>query len=257
MKRVVLSILALVLMCTPAISAQELTGREILDQLNFSTILSGSGSAQITMITENAKGAQRSYSLQVYVRMDEEEGDAQFLEYLAPADVRGTKFLSLRPKDGESQMWLYLPALGRERRIAAHMTGDSFMGTDFTYDEIGGNFGYEDDYAAERLPDQVEQGLDCYVLELTAAGPGALYPNVRMWVWKEEMVPVKMEFHASGDTVAKTLTLSRFQLVSGELIPHYVVMANNIQGTRTILELAQVSQDEVDPEIFTVRNLRR
>ena len=56
--------------------------------------------------------------------------------------------------------------------------------------------------------------------------------------------------------MAKTLTLSRFQLVSGELIPH-VVMANNIQGTRTILELAQVSQDEVDPEIFTVRNLRR
>ena len=160
-------------------------------------------------------------------------------------------------KRRESQMWLYLPALGRERRIAAHMTGDSFMGTDFTYDEIGGNFGYEDDYAAERLPDQVEQGLDCYVLELTAAGPGALYPKVRMWVWKEEMVPVKMEFHASGDTLAKTLTLSRFQLVSGELIPHYVVMANNIQGTRTILELAQVSQDEVDPEIFTVRNLRR
>ena len=55
------------------------------------------------MITENAKGAQRSFSLKVYVQMDE-EGDAQFLEYLAPADVRGTKFLSVKPKDGESQM---------------------------------------------------------------------------------------------------------------------------------------------------------
>jgi len=32
-------------------------------------------------------------------------------------------------------MWLYLPAIGRERRIASHMTGDSFMGTDFTYEE--------------------------------------------------------------------------------------------------------------------------
>jgi len=54
------------------------------------------------MITENAKGAQRSYELQVYVRMDE-EGDAQFLEYLAPGDVRGTKFLSLKPKDGKAR----------------------------------------------------------------------------------------------------------------------------------------------------------
>ena len=42
--------------------------------------------------------------------------------------------------------------------------------------------------------------------ELTAAEPGALYPKVRMWVWKEEMVPVKMEFYTSGDTLAKTLT---------------------------------------------------
>ncbi|HPT83363.1 MAG TPA: outer membrane lipoprotein-sorting protein [Limnochordia bacterium] len=256
MKRVFVLVLAVVLAVGAAAAAQSPTGQEILDELNFRTIMSGSGSAQITMITENAKGAQRSYSLRVYVKMDE-EGDAQFLEYLAPADVRGTKFLSIKPKDGESQMWLYLPALGRERRIASHMTSDSFMGTDFTYDEIGGNFDYEADYTVQRLQDQVEQGVDCYVLELQAKNSGALYAKVRMWVWKEQMVPVKIEFYSSGDTLTKTLLLDDFQNVSGELIPHKVIMASNAQGTRTILELAQVSQEAVDPDIFTVRNLRR
>ncbi len=256
MKRVFLLALTLLLAVSSTVCAQSPTGQEILDELSFRTILSGSGSAELTMITENAKGAQRSYSLRVYVNLDD-EGDAQFLEYLAPADVRGTKFLSLNPKDGESQMWLYMPALGRERRIAAHMTGDSFMGTDFTYDEIGGNFDYEDDYAVQRLQDQAEQGVDCYVLELTAKGSEAPYHKVRMWVWKEQMVPVKIEFYTSGDALSKTLTLSDFKPVAGELIPHHVIMANNAQGTRTILELAAVSQEEVDAEIFTLRNLRR
>jgi outer membrane lipoprotein-sorting protein len=256
MKRVTMLVLAALLVVSGAALAQSPTGREILDELTFSTILSGSGSAELTMITENAKGAQRSYSLKIYVQMND-EGDAQFLEYLAPADVRGTKFLSIKPTDGENQMWLYLPALGRERRIAAHMTGDSFMGTDFTYDEISFNFDYEEDYGVQRLQDQREQGVDCYLLELTAQGSGALYSKVRMWVWKDKMVPVKVEFYGANDALAKTLTLSDFQLVSGELIPHNVVMADNIQGTRTILELTKVSQEAVDPDVFTVRNLRR
>ena len=59
------------------------------------------------------------------------------------------------------------------------------------------------------------------------------------------------------ENLTKTLTLSDFQLVSGELIPHHVVMANNVQGTRTILELQDVSQEDVSPDVFTVRNLRR
>ena len=71
------------------------------------------------------------------------------------------------------------------------------------------------------------------------------------------MVPVKIEFYGSGECFNQDLTLSDFQLVSGELIPHRVVMANNMEGTRTILELTKVSQEEVSPDIFTVRNLRR
>lgn len=255
MKRTLLIVLALLLTASAGISARELTGEEILDQLKFNTILTGSGRAQLTMITENAKGAQRSYSLEIFLKMGE-DGDAQFLEYLAPADVRGTKFLSLNPKEGENQMWLYLPALGRERRIAAHMTGDSFMGTDFTYEEIGGSFDYQDDYGVKRLADQVEQGVDCYLLELTAKGDQALYEKVQLWVWQAELVPVKIEFYRGGQ-LAKTLTLSEFKQISGELIPHEVVMADNVQGTKTILQITEVSQEEVADEIFTVRNLRR
>ncbi len=257
MKRTLVIMLALLLTAaSAAVSAQELTGQQIIDDLGFDSILTGSGTAELTLITENARGAQRTYSVRVYLKTDD-AGDKQFLEYLAPADVRGTKFLSINEEGQESQMWLYMPALGRERRIASHMTGDSFMGTDFTYEEIGGGFNYDKDYAAKRLADEQVQGLECYVLELTAAEPDALYEKIVMWVWIEKMVPVKLQFYSGGEVLAKTLAMDQFQLVSGELIPHHLVMADEVQGTRTILEITELSQAEVSDDVFTVRNLRR
>ena len=76
-----------------------------MDELSFDTILSGSGTAELTMITYNAWGAQREYTVRVYLRSDD-GGDQQFLEYLAPADVRGTKFLSINEPGQDDQMWL-------------------------------------------------------------------------------------------------------------------------------------------------------
>lgn len=258
MKRTLVILLVLVLTVTSGgvVWAQQLTGQQILDDLNFDTILSGSGTAELTLITENARGAQRDYSVRVYLKSDE-AGDRQFLEYLAPADVRGTKFLSINDQGQENQMWLYMPALGRERRVAAHMTGDSFMGTDFTYDEIGGGFNYDEDYTVERLGNEELAGVDCYVLALTASSSEALYGKIQMWVWIDEMVPLKIQFFGPGGTLAKTLTMDNFKLVSGNLIPHDLVMSNDVQGTRTILEITEMSQEDVSDDIFTVRNLRR
>jgi hypothetical protein len=137
------------------------------------------------------------------------------------------------------------------------MTGDSFMGTDFTYEEIGGGFNYSEEYKAKRLDDEREAGRDCYVLELTSAGSDPLYEKIQMWVWQEEMVPVKLQFFDSGDILLKTLTMNSYQPVSGDLIPHELIMADNVKGTRTILTIAELSQEDVSDDVFTVRNLRR
>ncbi|MDD2431450.1 MAG: outer membrane lipoprotein-sorting protein [Firmicutes bacterium] len=256
MKKGLLILLSLVLVFGVGVRAEELTGQQILDDLSFSSVLSGSGSAELTMITENAKGAQRKFSLRVFLK-SEEGADKQFLEYLAPADVRGTKFLSIHEKGQEDQMWLYLPALGRERRIASHMTKDSFMGTDFTFDEIGGNFARDNDYTVQRLLDQQEQDVNCYVLDLTAQNQSAAYAKIKMWVWKKELVPVRVEFFGLGNSLTKTLTLSAFKPVSGDMIPHSVIMEDNVKGTRTLLEIASLTQEALEDDVFTVRYLRR
>lgn len=255
-KKAALLIALFLVLGVHTVSAASLTGQEVLEGLELSSALSGSGRAEISMITENEKGIQRNYSLRVY-RQHEDENEKQLLEYLAPADIRGTKFLSINEKNEENQMWLYLPAMGRERRIAAHMTGDSFMGTDFTYEEIGGELPYEDDYSAERLEDETIEGYDCYVLDLTPKRADVSYERVKMWVWKDEMIPVRIEFWNPADVLKKTLTLGDFRDVEGDLMPHHLIMADNTAGTRTIIEITETSREGISDDLFTLRYLRR
>ncbi|HHU60637.1 MAG TPA: outer membrane lipoprotein-sorting protein, partial [Natronincola sp.] len=67
----------------------------------------------------------------------------------------------------------------------------------------------------------------------------------------------KVEFYDQGTEPLKTLTLSDFHIVSDELIPHNIIMADHSKGTKTYLQIDSVSQDDVSDDVFTVRYLRR
>lgn len=256
MRRMAVFLIAACLAFSGSVWAKELTGDEILQKLEISNLLSGSGTAELEMITENAQGVQRSYNLRIY-RKQEEKSESQLLEYLGPADVRGTKFLAQKEGDEGSQMWLYLPALGRERRIAANMAGDKFMGTDFTYEEIAGDFDYQNQYTADRLPDEELNGQLVYVLDLTPTADTP-YGRIKMWVLQERVLPVKLElFSADQGSPAKTLLLDDYRTVEEQPIPHYLEMRDEVAGTRTIIKLSEISSADIADEIFSLRYLRR
>lgn len=249
-------ILTLVLALGVPVWAAELSGDEILDQVDSVNLLAGSGSAELEMTTENANGSQRSYGLKIF-RKQEDGRESQLLEYLSPADVRGTKFLSIKEGDEPSQMWLYMPALGRERRIAANMTGDKFMGTDFTYDEIAGDLSYAEQYRAERLADDVLDGKSVYVLKLipTTETP---YGSIIMWVQKDPIIPLRIElFGIESGVMTKTLELGEYREVDEQLIPHYLEMRDELANTRTILHLVEISSETISDDVFSLRYLRR
>ena len=109
------------------------TAQEILDSVDVSGLLAGSGRALIELLVEKGKQAKVN-RIEVY-RYDDGKGTSrQMVEFLSPADVKGTKFLSIVEPGAEDQMWLYLPAVGRERRIAGSSAQGQFMGTDFTFE---------------------------------------------------------------------------------------------------------------------------
>lgn len=256
MGRLVPWTLVLLLAVTAVAGANSaLTADEILDEVE-GTAFVGSGRATIELVTINARGQERSHRLAFY-RQETPHGANQLLEYLTPADVAGTKFLTIDEED-ETLMWLYLPALGRERRIAGSAAQDNFMGTDFTFEEIGSIGTFSKDYAAERLPDETYEGRDVYVLQLVPTGADSKYSAVKLWVWHEHFVPLRIEFYNRQGGLEKLLLNEDLRVnEQGRWQPYLITMRNENTGSRTVIRVLETSDEPVPDEYFTLRYLRR
>lgn len=234
-----------------------LTADQILDKMKDNASLTGTGTATIELITENKRGQQRSNKLRVFRKEDPDGTEKQLLEYLSPADVAGTKFLSIKKEGQDSQMWLFLPALGRERRIAGAASKDKFMGTDFTYEEIGNASSYRDDYKAVRLPDETLDARKAYVLKLTPKQKSD-YSFVKIWVWQDEFIPLRIEFYNLDNKLKKLLTNTDLSKNNkGEWQPNTITMSDVLGGTKTIIKLLETKEGNVSDDYFTMRYLRR
>ena len=237
--------------------SEDLTGEEILDRIEQESAVTEGGTGVINLITENKRGDQRSSTVRMY-RKESNGTEKQLLEYLEPADVKGTKFLSITEEGKEALMYIYFPFLGRERRIAAGEESDSFMGTDFTYEEMGSGQTYQEEYDASKLEDEVLEEYPCYVLRLTPQEEDSDYTYLKMWVWQEEFLLLRIEFYKEGDRLTKTLSNSDIrEEEEGEFMPHRIVMADEIKGTKTIIEIIETKEEELSEDYFTLRYLRR
>ena len=111
------------------VQATEMAGSEIIAQVD-QMMQSDSKIMQERMIIANAQGQQRTREIQAWNKRSP-GGDNMLIRFLAPADVSGTSFLMTG-----DDMWLYLPALGKVRRIAGHARKGSFMGSDLSYEDM-------------------------------------------------------------------------------------------------------------------------
>lgn len=250
-------LLILIIMYTLGINAEtKLTAKEILDQIAGTSALNGSGSALIKLKTINRKGQEKQQSLLIY-RLETSSEEKQLIEFTAPNDVKGTKFLSLKnTSNNQEEMWLYLPALKRERRIAGHMTQDNFMGTDFTFEEISGS--YKDNYLPTRLADEKIGQRNCYVLELQPKDKTSQYKMVKMWIWQEELLPLKIEFYNKDGKLWKELLAENIEKQSnGIYLPLKISMLNKLAETTTIIIVEGNSAKEPKADYFTMQYLRR
>ncbi|MDD4793177.1 MAG: outer membrane lipoprotein-sorting protein [Firmicutes bacterium] len=235
----------------------DLTAKQILNLVEGKATLAGSGRALLEMIVEKGK-SQKVNRLQV-MRSDNGEGTTrQLVEFLAPADVRGTKFLSLATPGEEDQMWLYLPAVGRERRIAGSAASGKFMGTDFTFEEISASAKMWEPYKPERMGDETVEGRKCYVLKLTPESSGCLYGSVTLWIWQEGFLPIRIEFFSKSMKLQKVMAFSDLQKDKrGEWQPNTITLQDVSGGSLTTVHILESDDRPVPDDVFTLRYLRK
>jgi hypothetical protein len=166
-------------------------------------------------------------------------GDRTLVRFNYPNDIKGTAFLVWEHPASDDERFLYLPALGRVRRIAGAEKQESFVGSDLSYEDIGGRdvaeytYAFADSNAVWTAPDGAT--LPAWALESRAKDAGAMFPRTVSLVLKDRYIAVHADIFNRRDERAKVFDVKRLERVDGIWTVLDLVVANERDRTRTEL----------------------
>jgi hypothetical protein len=235
--------------------------REIMEK-NFYVSKVSSMQFDSVMTLINDKGQRRERASTSIVKLQANGVDSKFLiTFSTPADIKGTGFLQVEHIDGDDDLWIYLPALKKSRRLVANNKKDSFVGSDFSYGDI--SLPKIDQYHHTLVRSEAIDGTDCYVIESTPTNDtvrsNSGYSKKITWVRKDNFVESKVEYYDLANRLLKTQIVQKPQLVEpqkGRWFALYREMTNQQTGHRTTLAIGKVNAGVKAPdELFTVRSI--
>jgi hypothetical protein len=170
-------------------------------------------------------------------------GDRVLVRFTYPNDIAGTGFLVWERPGGDDDRFLYLPALARVRRITGSERQESFVGSDFTYEDIGGRALEDYTYTLVQedgsWADAAGVRHPAWRLESKARDADALYPKVISTIRKDNFVVVAAEvFNRRGER-AKAYQVTKLSQIQGIWTVMASTMANEIDRTRTELAVTE------------------
>lgn len=208
--------------------------------------------ATLTMTITGAGGQQLTRSMTMWSA----GGGHRLLKFTAPADIAGSGFLILENPDGSDERMVYLPALGRVRRIAGGQQGDAFFGSDFSYEDVTGLV--PGDYDATLL--EVKEGPVYVVQAVPKPDTGSSYQKLVLEVPEDTLIPSRVEYYRGGEIV-KVLTVSDVRQQGDYLLATKRTMQSMSGGQPTsstvIAESDVVLDRDIPAEVFSERYLRR
>jgi outer membrane lipoprotein-sorting protein len=243
-----------------ALNAQEdVSARQIMER----SLQSGDWKdmqGDLVMTLTNSRGQQRIRKLKFYSRKRNPDESDMLMHFLEPADVRDTGFLIVEHKDADDDRYLYLPALRRVNRITASGRGGNFMGSDFSYYDIGRP--KLNDWKYRLLGEEAIEGHACYKIECLPVTPevqrDTKYSKIIRWIRKDTYTTIHAEYYDKDGQLWKVLDIPEHKLIGGVWFATHMIMRDvQIKNTSEIrFENLQVNVG-LGPELFTERYLRR
>jgi hypothetical protein len=245
------------------VHAAEPTAREIMEK-NFYVTKIKHLQNESTMTLINDKGQQRVRQSRSVSLLQPNGIDSKLMiRFLRPGDIEGTGYLQVQHYDGEDDMWIYLPALKKVRRLVASNKKDSFVGSDFSYGDI--LLPVVDTYTHTLLRTEALDGEDCYVIESVPATEQIKkdygYAKKVSWIRKSNFMEKKVEYYDITGRLLKTQTVPEVAEVDPSAHKWWATrreMVNHQTGHRTVITFEKLdAASAVADEFFTTRYLER
>ena len=187
------------------VRAEDLGADEIMRR-NFMVGKVVDSRAEVTMTLISKGGARRERSTVGFTKLAENGVDQKRLvRFLTPADVKGTATLLIEHSDADDDIWIYLPALRKVRRLVANNKKDSFVGTDFSYGDVIGH--KVKDWKHALVGQETVDGVETYVIESVprtdAVRDTSGYSKRKSWIRRDNFVAIKAQYWDTGGALLK------------------------------------------------------
>jgi len=209
-----------------------------------------SSRGQTTMIIERP-----NWSREISMKNWTLGNDYSMIYITAPAKEKGQVFLKRK-----NEMWNWVPTIERMIKIPPSMMMQSWMGSDFTNDDLVRESSLEKDYNHKLLGEEILEGYECYRIELIPK-PDApvVWGKILMWVSKEEYHWLKAEYYDEDDYLVNTEILMEIKKMDDRELPTRMEMIPaDKDGQKTILIFDEIEFDvDLNESFFSQQNMRR
>lgn len=227
-------------------AAQAGSGDAILAQMDQAMVRGSDYAFQYSAVTVEPGKSPRNLDFDVELK-----GDKRLVSFKAPGDVKGTRVLVLE----RNQMYVYVPAYRKVRRVASHVTEQGFMGTAFSYEDISTAL-----YAPVFEADLASETHEIWHLVLTPReGVDTPYTRLEVEIDKTLVLPLAARYYGPTGEHMKTQFFSDLKCYDDVCAPMIMKMVDHSRGgAQTTITASEWAVNTGLPDSrFTVRELQR
>jgi len=251
-----MAVIALVILISGIAAAQD--AKEIMKKSHMAYYYAGDdGQVEVTMrLFKGGRERDREFSM---LRIDKEDGGDQmyYTYFKKPSDVSRMSFMVHKHADGNDARWIYVPAVDLIKPISADDKNSSFVGSDFSYEDVSGRHWNEDTHTMVNADGDLD-GKPVYIIESVPKDEGYDgFARKISYIDKENFLPLKEEYYDKDGELFKVFKAEKIENADGIMTVTVRSMENLKKGTRTIVEFNDIDYNVgLDESIFTERYLK-
>jgi len=197
---------------------------------------------ELTMLRKNygASGGEQKY----------------FMYFYQPADVKDMTFMVYKFPAKDDDRWLFVPSINMVRRIAAQDKSSSFVGSDFTYEDVSGRDVEDDNHTITK--EEKLDAKDCYVIKSAPKAQDVDYSYKLSWIDKGNFLPLKEEYYDKKGELNRVFSADEIKDVKGFSTITKRTMKNLLSGHRTEVTYTKADYNiGIEDSLFSERFLKQ
>jgi hypothetical protein len=214
--------------------------------------------ARVIMRLISKGGQERIREMTMLRKNFGESGGSQkyFIYFFQPTDVRDMTFMVYKYPSKDDDRWLFVPAINMVRRIAAQDKHSSFVGSDFTYEDISGRDIEEDTHTI--VKEETLGAKDCYLIKSAPKIQDVDYSYKLSWIDKVNFLPAKEEYYDRKGELSKVFTAEEIMDIKGFPTVTKRMMKNLQSGHRTEVAFTKTDYNiGIEDSLFSERFLKQ